>query len=563
MKTKAKKKSDAIVLEYSLLDLPTAQHKAGLMGMVLHVESLRKRKVAKPIPELVELTPRTAVIKFTLPQIQTLFDDLYDASWVEDERQTKYQNKPPKRVKTVIVTENGKTRREKRFVYDRCVPSGHALRFFQARSDGPWIKLWRDMLWNVLRAQPKTRGDYESRADRKSLALPKEFWKKLARAEQKRSKGSFEVAPVAGSVFVGAQADNAERVPFLGRVEHNLLLHFWQWVTPIYVPRVVGANDDKPKNLGHLLAIPEVSDLELFGVLIRDFWRSLDHRVAGYVPAQALIDIPEEGALDFLYQLARHELQQQEISAAVHAIEFYHLERQGNNVRMLAAQRIAPDPRMLSEYQRIRKHVRGPLFKSLRIRNLLAGRYWHEGAESLFSGYPWKHFVHTTESPRFGFFGADTRTHFKGLITELEKNEELPMTEQTAETRDDALARRIYRVIGAFVRHRTRDKTGKDDSAFPKNDKGYPDYSRDYLEAREKVAKDAFLSMRARRDADFIEYFTGAICAVPHFLPEEDYLAVSQALVEEPGKVKNLAMLALSAHSWMPTPKAGPGNENT
>ena len=136
------------------------------------------------------------------------------------------------------------------------------------------------------------------------------------------------------------------------------------------------------------------------------------------------------------------------------------------------------------------------------------------------------------------------------------------MTEQTAETRDDALARRIYRVIGAFVRHRTRDKTGKDDSAFPKNDKGYPDYSRDYLETREKVAKDAFLSMRARRDADFTEYFTGSICAVPHFLPEEDYLAVSQALVEDPEKIKNLAMLALSAHSWAPTAKVGSGNDN-
>lgn len=129
------------------------------------------------------------------------------------------------------------------------------------------------------------------------------------------------------------------------------------------------------------------------------------------------------------------------------------------------------------------------------------------------------------------------------------------MTQSTPETRDDALARRVYRLIGDYVLHKTKDKTGKDKSSFPKNEKGYPVYSPDYLEAREKVSKDAFLAMRSRRDEDFVEYFTGSICSVSHFLPEEEYLAVSQALIENTGMVKNLAMLALSAHSWTPGPK--------
>lgn len=73
----------------------------------------------------------------------------------------------------------------------------------------------------------------------------------------------------------------------------------------------------------------------------------------------------------------------------------------------------------------------------------------------------------------------------------------------------------------------------------------------EYIEARQKICMDAFLAMRSRRDQEFIEYFTGTICSVPQFLPSDDYVFVSQALLEEDGweRVKTLSMLALSAHS--------------
>ena len=115
------------------------------------------------------------------------------------------------------------------------------------------------------------------------------------------------------------------------------------------------------------------------------------------------------------------------------------------------------------------------------------------------------------------------------------------MNEPTQDMYDEKLARRVFYVIKDYVNRRARDK--KD---------------REISEAKEKVAKDAFLAMRSRRDEDFVEYFTGSICSVPHHLPEEEYLAVSEALIEAPETVKNLAMLALSAHSysWTPSDKA-------
>ena len=72
-----------------------------------------------------------------------------------------------------------------------------------------------------------------------------------------------------------------------------------------------------------------------------------------------------------------------------------------------------------------------------------------------------------------------------------------------------------------------------------------------YVEARKKVCADVFLAMRSRREQDFIEYFTATICSVPQFLPADDYVFVSQALLEDGGweKIKALSMLAVAAHS--------------
>ena len=71
----------------------------------------------------------------------------------------------------------------------------------------------------------------------------------------------------------------------------------------------------------------------------------------------------------------------------------------------------------------------------------------------------------------------------------------------------------------------------------------------------EKVCGDAFLAMRGRNDRDFVAYFAGTICSVPQWLPEKEYLEVSQALTTDWDKVKTLAMLALSACSYLPQSK--------
>ena len=121
------------------------------------------------------------------------------------------------------------------------------------------------------------------------------------------------------------------------------------------------------------------------------------------------------------------------------------------------------------------------------------------------------------------------------------------------EPKPQSLERRIYDMIGAYVWHRAEVKSGIKYADF-KNKKtvdGKMDVPSPYREAKQKVCADAFLAIRSRRDQDFIEYFTGTICSVPQFLPADDYVFVSQALLEADGweKIKALSMLALSAHS--------------
>ena len=68
---------------------------------------------------------------------------------------------------------------------------------------------------------------------------------------------------MAGSLWLGAQAINAEAVPFQGRAEQNLLLHFWPLTALIFVPQQIDS-DGKGDFVGYILAIPEVDDLENF-----------------------------------------------------------------------------------------------------------------------------------------------------------------------------------------------------------------------------------------------------------------------------------------------------------
>ena len=66
-----------------------------------------------------------------------------------------------------------------------------------------------------------------------------------------------------------------------------------------------------------------------------------------------------------------------------------------------------------------------------------------------------------------------------------------------------------------------------------------------------KIAREAFLAIRSRTDADFTEYFASTLCSYYQFsLSGEGFDLVAKALQDENEKVRTLTMLALSANGY-------------
>ncbi len=556
------KNGEAITLEYDLYDLPTAQHKAGLAGLLLMIESMKMRKMT-PLPEAQHDKTR-AKFSFTRESMQALFDDLYDTSWVEKERKTKRKNRdkdaiePKREFEREVTTEDGKKRKEKVYVYEDFEPKGAFLSVLLSADSDLWLKLWRDMLWETLRVKPTTRTVYEERANKKPSSEAKRTWDTLTKILELRKKDKTLPARVVSSAFIGAQDTNAENVPFQGMPEDNLLLHFWPIASLTFVPRIIKKNEKSKQyqmeEVGYALAIPEPANLKDFVADMLDLLRRLEMERSGFRPRFALISVPEESGLEYLYRLAGSRVGQQEISYSLAAIEIYHLEKRGNNTVMLAAQRISPDEQILRGYDALRKQYRNPLYRSQRIRNLLSQQPWHTGMDGVFNQYPWEFFVSNQgkTSQAISFFGYDVNSTFTGIETNLRNcNSEKGGDPMSAEVYNERLASCVYRLTQEYVHRRTEEKSRKTYEDFKKNkdEKGRVIYPQDYREALEKVCSDAFLAMRGRREQDFVEYFTGTICSVAQYLPEADYLIVSRALIDEPNTVKTLAMLALSASS--------------
>ncbi|MCI0559332.1 MAG: type I-MYXAN CRISPR-associated protein Cmx8, partial [Nitrososphaera sp.] len=344
-----------ISLTFDLFELPTAQHKAGFAGLLLLIASLRGRGIS-PLPHVNGLTPTSVALTLNEETLQAVFDDLYDAEWQEIESKAKRKRKgteiEPKREQTVEQPDpkTGKVKKTKMFIYDAVVPKASFLEHHYPGDEHGWLKLWRDMLWTTLRGRDKTRLVYKERADKKPSREGSDAWKELVGFTKNNKTGKLVVGEIPSSLFVGAQAYNAEKVPFNGRVDQNFLLHFWPLTVQVFIPQVIKRDKKgqfRQEEKGYVLAIPEVTDLKEFCDVFPLSLAALDPQTRGYRtrPRASLIDLPAEGGLEFLRHLsliAQQRAGRGNLKYSVSAIELYHLDKQGNNIKMLAADKLIP-----------------------------------------------------------------------------------------------------------------------------------------------------------------------------------------------------------------------------
>jgi CRISPR-associated protein Cmx8 len=384
---------DSLALQYDLSALPTAQHRAGLAGLAIAVDTMRSRR----LPDVPEIThdSRSARLILTSATLTALFNDLYEAT-TEESRQYATRKKDgvpiePLRTETDATPDprTGKTRIRTVYIYPQVVPKALALAALTMPE--PWLKLWRDVVWATLRGVPKTRLPYEQRAERLPVAEAAHQWGDLQRQRRTEAKGALYATEVSSALYIGAQAANAERVPFVGSPAQNLLLHFWPLVMGVGEGRVLSMDHDvvREETTGYILTVPDVLDLDGFIEEYRAGIGQLTADMAGFRPRDAVLSLPEEGGLNYLSNLAaiaRAKANAGNVEFNVAAMEVYHLQKRGNNIAMLGSGRVPANRSVVEQYDAIRREYRNLLFRGQLIRNLLRRQPWYTGFDRLFAG---------------------------------------------------------------------------------------------------------------------------------------------------------------------------------
>ena len=295
---------EVIELLTTRLCFPLHNTARALLGSCL-VESMRRRKI-KVVPEISVRADATVTVSLTRKSLTTTFNDLYDAATEERESPRKRKDKKKRDIKPLREEKRAdpKTGKERTvFIYPQIVPKAAFLAAFGMPQ--VWLKLWREAIWETLRGVPRTRIPYEQRAARGTVSEAEATWKELEKFQQRRAQNEIYTVDIASSIFIGAQAASAERVPFRGKADEVFLLHFWPAVMGVYAPQVIDREGGRKFTNSYVLVVPDVSDLDGFVQDFPDTTAQLKSELAGYRPREAVISLPQEGGLEYLHHLTR------------------------------------------------------------------------------------------------------------------------------------------------------------------------------------------------------------------------------------------------------------------
>jgi CRISPR-associated protein Cmx8 len=531
-----------ISLRWNLSELPSSQHKAGLAGLAICVEFLKRQGSITGICEVEALDPAGLTLRVDRAGMQALFDSVYAANLEEQERDKKFQKKTstgakvdvePKEVRDRAVTDKkGVTKPKTFYVYETTIPKGALVGSWDgATADGTqtWLKLWRDVVWGILRGVPATREPYDARAERRTIDDGGEEWDALA----SKADASVELP---STYYLGAQARSAENVSFRDVARQRFLLHFWPFVVPIYVPAVTGRDGDR-EFVGYALVVPDILDLEEFVASWETVARERAPEVSGYRPRDAIIDVAAEAGLDVARRVFAVAAQREGKAATkpyVTAVDVFHVEKEGNNIRTRGVTRVDLRRDRANVYERVRRRYWSPLFRRQRINNILdpgPSTGWASGFGRLCATTPTEL---TIENKHF-------RHDCQIAFTEVE------MTASTDDTPDaKSLDELVYQVARAYVFGKLGSKY---DLEWAKA-KGTP-REKEFNEKKDKLAREAFLAVRSRTGADFVTYFTGTLCSVAQRIRESGYSTLARSLdprnEAEVERLRSLTLLALSA----------------
>ena len=546
-KRRKQTRPEVLELNYQLAELPSSQHRAGLAGLVLMVHWLKQQPKKQGTCEMTRLDARGATLKINRQGLTDLFNEVYAASLEEQERtqllknnRTKQVIRPLREEKRQTLDAKGKPKEKAVYIYEVTVPKGAFLLKNDPTAEGQngaWIKLWRDVIWSIFRGVPMTRKPFEDRVRHKQPDDSERAWHELTQSLD-------HTVDLPSTYYIGAQANNAENVPFKDRARFQFLLHFWPYVAQVYVPAVIN-NEGERDFIGYALAIPDVADLELFCEELPLVLHTRGTEMSGYRPRDCIVDVAVESALDTLRRLKDRLSQivgeQKGIADLVLGIEVVHMQKQGNNVRLLGSTRVDPEADMIDKYAQVRESLWSPIFRRQRLLNLVNRRAWHSGFDAILCRLPYEQTADDTA------FRHDAQESFSNEVktmgeehNTLTERTEAPSLVSATDVSEESL---IYRLVGGYLSRKLKSKYQLE-WASAKHDPAKRD---EYEEMKGKLAREAFLAIRSRTGQDFIDYFASTLCSVAHNMNEQSFTALTKALLEDTEKVRTLTMLALSA----------------
>jgi CRISPR-associated protein Cmx8 len=554
----AKKKTPApeiLELDYQLAELPSSQHRAGLAGLVLMIRWLERVSEDRGICELTRLDEYGATLRISEVGVQKLFDEVYAASREEQSRQQPLRNKQKEIVpyiredkQQMLDPKTGKIKEKVLYIYEDDVPRGAFLLDYDPSADGKdgiWIKLWRDMVWSILRGVPKTRKPFKDRAAKLPSDDAAKVWGELT------GSGDSSV-DLPSTYFIGAQANNAENVPFKDRTRYQFLLHFWPFVAQIYVPAIIN-NEGERNFVGYALAVPDVANLAVFCDEFPVVLKGRGTEISGYRPRDSVIDLAVESALDFMRRLRERltlRTGEERTADLVLGVDVFHVKKQGNNIRILGSARLDPEATMIDEYGVLRRSLWNPLFRRQRLINLVNQQSWFAGFDAVLCTLPYertlgdKTFRHDAREsfPSEVKSMSDQQQDTQDTLQQASSGGFSPSADAANELSEEAL---VYRLVGVYLAGKLKSKYDLDWRSV----KDDPNRRTDYETKREKLAREAFLAVRSRTGQDFIDYFVSTLCSVTQSMNESRYIVLTTALLEDTDKIRTLTMLALSARS--------------
>jgi CRISPR-associated protein Cmx8 len=475
-----------IHLDYRLDELPSAQHRAGLAGLVLLAEWL-------PQPDgfqVLEVRPEGASFRVSRSGLERLFHELYG----------------------VLASPGAGRRTEPRGAFVASLEPGGA------EGHGAWTRLWRDWLWTIHRGLPKAREPFEARAEGRAVRDAAEVWSEL-------SRGGTAGGELDAGTLLGSFALNLDHVPVRGPASQRFLLHFWPYAIMVYLLRRHRSWGGRPDLDGFVAAIPDVRDLKGFCEAYPAAMRQRSAERQGPRPREALLDHPAEAALDFARRL-------ESLTAGgprALAYEAHHAKVHGKAMRVQAVVRLVPTSGLLVAYGAFRAMSYGdPLFRRTGIQSLVEGVPWHRGFQDVFGPAGCLRRTILSEP-----FRRDARMAFRVAVRNR------PGTPGPEPHLEALIREAVACYVGKEVMGKFQLRM-----AAPQ-DRQAP--AAEVQDKRRIVATEAFRAFQERSGPAFAEFFTASILPGAHQLGLDQALLLLRSLAQDPFQLKTLTLLALAA----------------